>query len=90
MTYRIWTTINPDPNFHGAAVSYVRLIRKLALSMNGIDVSGVNVGDVIELDDARAAMMIDYGWAEACGADDVISSGGTGPSEPRRNHSTPK
>ena len=71
-------------------MSHVRLIRKLALSMNGIDVSGVNVGDVIELDDARATMMIDYGWAEACGADDVISSGETGPFEPRRNHSTPK
>lgn len=71
-------------------MSHVRLIRKLALSMNGIDVSDVKVGDVIELDDARAAMMIDYGWAEACGADDVISSGGTVPSEPRRNHSTPK
>ena len=70
-------------------MSYIRLIRKLALSMNGIDVSGLKVGDVIELDDARAAMMIEHGWAEAC-ADDVTSCGGTGASEPRRNRSTPK
>ena len=32
--------------------------------MNGVDVSRLNVGDVLELDDKRAQMMIDLDWAE--------------------------
>ena len=43
---------------------YVRLTRKLADSLDGIDVSRVMVGDVIELADAEAAMLISEGWAE--------------------------
>jgi hypothetical protein len=32
--------------------------------MNGIDVSGLKVGDVLELSDDRARMMVDLGWGE--------------------------
>lgn len=42
----------------------IRLTRKLALSMNGVDVSRLQVGDALELSDERAQMMIDQGWAE--------------------------
>jgi hypothetical protein len=69
-------------------VARIRLLRKLALSMNGVDVSGIEVGDVIELDDERAEMMIELGWAERAGG--VTSSGGDGSSPQQRNHSTPK
>ena len=43
----------------------VRLVRKLALSMNGVDVSRLQIGDVVELPEDRAYMMIAEGWAEA-------------------------
>ena len=42
----------------------VRLTKKLAASLNGIDVSALRVGDVIELPDSAARMMIAEGWAE--------------------------
>jgi len=31
--------------------------------MNGVDVSGLQVGDILELPDDRAQMMIEHGWA---------------------------
>jgi hypothetical protein len=43
----------------------VRLTSKLALCMNGIDVSALKVGDVLELPEDRAQMMIELGWAAA-------------------------
>jgi hypothetical protein len=42
----------------------VRLIKKLAAYLNGIDVSAFNVGDVIDLPDSAARMLIAEGWAE--------------------------
>jgi hypothetical protein len=36
------------------SVVHVRLTRKLALCMNGIDVSALKVGDVLELPEDRA------------------------------------
>jgi hypothetical protein len=41
----------------------VRLIRKLAARLNGIDVSRVKVGDVIDLPDTQAIMLVKEGWA---------------------------
>jgi hypothetical protein len=32
--------------------------------MNGVDVSRLQVGDVLELDAERATMMVENGWAE--------------------------
>src|SRR5205809_2388315 len=43
---------------------HVRLIKKLALRLNGVDLSSVNVGDVIELPDATSRMLIAEGWGE--------------------------
>ncbi len=43
----------------------IRLTRKLAGRLNGIDVSYVNVTDIMELPAAAAAMLIAEGWAEA-------------------------
>jgi len=41
----------------------IRLRRKL-LRMNGVDVSRLQVGDIMELSDDHANMMIENGWAE--------------------------
>jgi len=43
----------------------IRLTRKLALTMNGVDVSKLQVGDTLELDPKRADSLIISGWAEA-------------------------
>jgi hypothetical protein len=45
-------------------VQRVRLIRKLAPILNGVDLSHVNVGDIIYVPEATAAMLIREGWAE--------------------------
>jgi hypothetical protein len=42
----------------------VRLTRKLAPILNGIDLSKCRVGDVILVPKAVAAMLIAEGWAE--------------------------
>lgn len=42
----------------------VRLIRKLAPIINGIDLSTCKVGDVIDLPQTVAAMLILEGWVE--------------------------
>lgn len=42
----------------------IRLIRKLAASLNGVDLSSLHVGDVIDLPDSAARMMIAERWAE--------------------------
>jgi hypothetical protein len=36
----------------------------LALRLNGLDLSGINVGDVVFLPEADAAMLLREGWAE--------------------------
>ena len=41
----------------------IRLTKKLAPMMNGVDVSTVNVGDILELPEAAARMMIEEEWA---------------------------
>jgi hypothetical protein len=42
----------------------VRLTRKLAARMDGVDVSKSKVGDVLELPDEQAIRMVKSGWAE--------------------------
>ena len=42
----------------------VRIIRKLAPVINGIDLTTHKVGDVIELPHAMAMMLVLEGWAE--------------------------
>ena len=42
----------------------VRLIRKLASVINGVDLTPYRVGDVIELPQKIAEMLILEGWAE--------------------------
>ena len=48
----------------GGYVISVRLTRKLAAKMNGVDVSKRKVGDVLELSDEQATLMVKAGWAE--------------------------
>ena len=43
----------------------IRLTQKLAGRLDGIDVSHLKVGDIIELPVAAAAMLIAERWAEA-------------------------
>jgi hypothetical protein len=42
----------------------VRLTKKLAAILNGVDVSSLRVGDILELPDSAAQMMITEQWAE--------------------------
>jgi hypothetical protein len=42
----------------------VRLIKKLAPVLNGIDLSRIEVGDFFVVPEAVAAMLIREGWAE--------------------------
>ena len=48
---------------------FVRLTSKLANALDGVDVSKVRVGEVLELPDAKAAMLIAEKWAEQVPAD---------------------
>jgi hypothetical protein len=43
----------------------VKLIRKFANAINGIDLSSVRVGDIVDLSAYHAALLISEGWAEA-------------------------
>jgi hypothetical protein len=43
----------------------VRLTKKLASWLNGLDVSQAKVGDVLELSESEARMMITEGWAQS-------------------------
>jgi hypothetical protein len=42
----------------------IRLTRKLALMMNGVDVSKLSIGDILELPEPAAEMMVAEGWGE--------------------------
>ncbi|HUP40803.1 MAG TPA: hypothetical protein VM115_11835 [Vicinamibacterales bacterium] len=42
----------------------VRLIKKLASVFNGIDLSKVEVGEIIYLPNAAAEILVREGWAE--------------------------
>jgi len=42
----------------------IRLVRKFANAINGIDLASVSVGDVVELKNAQAILLIREGWAE--------------------------
>ena len=41
----------------------IRLTRKLAQLLNGVDISRRTVGDVIDLPDREAALLLAEGWA---------------------------
>jgi hypothetical protein len=45
----------------------VRLRQKLADSMDGVDVSRTRTGDLLELSESDAALLIAEGWAERIG-----------------------
>lgn len=53
----------------------VRLTRKLAHILNGIDFSSINVGDILELPESAAAMMIAERWAERVEENSVTNRG---------------
>ena len=57
----------------GRLVQRVRLIKKLASVLNGVDLSLVAVGDVIRVPEATAAMLIREGWAELLRGDALPS-----------------
>jgi hypothetical protein len=58
----------------------IRLTRKLAASLNGVDLSALNVGDVIEMPDAAARMLVAERWAELVA--DPVTPPNQKPSEP--------
>ena len=42
----------------------IRLLRKFANTINGIDLASVSVGDIVELKQPQAVLLIREGWAE--------------------------
>jgi hypothetical protein len=42
----------------------VKLIRKFANAINGIDLTNVRVGDVVDMKPHHAALLVAEGWAE--------------------------
>ena len=42
----------------------VKLVRKFANVINGIDLASVRVGDTVELNPRQAVLLIREGWAE--------------------------
>jgi hypothetical protein len=42
----------------------IRLTRKFAPIINGLDLSRINVGDIVVLPERDAVMLIREGWAE--------------------------
>ena len=42
----------------------IRLVRKFANAINGIDLATVSVGDIVELKLPQAVLLIREGWAE--------------------------
>jgi hypothetical protein len=53
---------------------YVRLTVKLAEVVEGVDLSGHSEGDVIDLPDSHANLLIMGGWAERVSADRLAST----------------
>ena len=49
----------------------VRLVRKFALVLNGVDLSKVHLGDVVDFPDAAARMLVLEGWAEVVESDEA-------------------
>lgn len=58
----------------------VRLTRKLAQCLNGIDLSSVSAGDRIELSQRDAEMLIAEGWAAP-----IAEADDRAPRRPRRD-----
>jgi hypothetical protein len=69
-------------------VRRVRLTRKLALALNGLDLSRVNIGDVLLLPDSAASMLIGEGWAEA--VPEPPSPANQSPPQNRRSKTVPR
>jgi hypothetical protein len=54
-----------DQDGHGKLTS-VRLTRKYAEAIDGVDLSGTQVGDRLHLSSRDARMLIAEGWASPC------------------------
>jgi hypothetical protein len=54
------------PQLESVSVSTmrIRLVRKFANAINGIDLASLSVGDVVELKLPQAVLLIREGWAE--------------------------
>lgn len=51
----------------GIVMIHIRLTRKLANMLNGIDLSKVSVGDILLVSESIATMLICEGWGELVG-----------------------
>jgi hypothetical protein len=50
--------------FLGPGIVQIRLTKKLAGALNGLDLRPFTVGEVLDLEDSFARMLISEGWAE--------------------------
>jgi hypothetical protein len=67
----------------------VRLIRKYAQRINGIDLSSVNTGDEIDLSPRDAEMLIAEGWAAPVAPGAAVADDREPPRSRRRRSRTP-
>ena len=60
---------------------HVKLTRKLANSLDGVDVSNARVGDIIDVSTEEAAALVREGWAEGVDVDSSVMQGAESASE---------
>jgi hypothetical protein len=65
----------------------VRLIRKLADNLDGIDVSAHHEGDVLDLPEGRATLLVAEGWAVAVRSRDRRATSAAGERSVAADHS---
>src|SRR5687767_664659 len=63
----------------------IRLTRKLANALNGLDLRAFNVGEVVDLNDPLARMLIAESWAEEAVPIDSPTTADDRSNRPKRN-----
>ena len=61
LSMRLWA---PPLQYLRYPAMHIRLTRKFARVLNGLDLRAFSVGDVIELEDRFGHMLLREGWAE--------------------------
>ena len=71
------------------AVVQVRITRKLAGALNGLDLKPFVVGEVVDLDPPFARMLVSEGWAEVHQDTSRLTSGGSPVKQPAQLEAPP-
>ena len=69
---------------------HIRLTRKLAEMLNGVDLRAFTVGEVLQLDERYAAMLVAEGWAETVVPMNIRATADDRQRSGRRRESSPR